>query len=99
MNTQIHDAFINAVLADAAYVEGLTPDLTSTDLASALAGRLTAPLAAYVGQNFRVVTPWQIALVESMLPSGDGHPSGHAQSLPCEYLSTMNLDSLRAGAA
>jgi hypothetical protein len=56
MNTQIHDAFINAVLADAAYVNGLTQGLQGTDLADALAGRLSGPLADYVGQNFRVVT-------------------------------------------
>lgn len=56
MNAQLHDAFINAVLADAAYVNGLTQGLQGAGLADALAGRLTGPLADYVGQNFRVVT-------------------------------------------
>ena len=56
MNTQIHDALINAVLADATYVEGLTQGLTGADLARALRRRLTAPLSDYVGQNFSVVT-------------------------------------------
>ena len=56
MNTQIHDAFINAVLADSAYVNGLTAGLTGEALADALTERLTAPLAAYIGANLSVVT-------------------------------------------
>ena len=56
MNTEIHSAFINALLADAYYVNGLTANRTGGALAAALQGQLTRPLADYVGQNFSVVT-------------------------------------------
>ncbi|MFA6443390.1 MAG: calcium-binding protein, partial [Sterolibacterium sp.] len=54
MNTQIHDAFINAVLADASYIDGLKgrPD---GDLVQALKGVLTETLAQYVVDHFSVI--------------------------------------------
>lgn len=55
MNNAIHDAFINALLAEASYVNGLVPERQGADLASDLSPELTAPLAAYVGQNFTVL--------------------------------------------
>jgi hypothetical protein len=58
MNLEIHNAFVNAVLADASYVEGLLPDDKDGILAGKLERRLTGPLAQYVGQNYRVVTQY-----------------------------------------
>jgi len=49
MNNAIHDAFINAALAEASYVEGLLPGQQDTALADKLTGELTAPLAQYIG--------------------------------------------------
>ncbi len=46
-------AFINALLADAAYVGGLT---SSSVLSAALSPRMTPTLAEYIGANFTVVT-------------------------------------------
>lgn len=54
--TTIKDAFVNAMLADASYVNELTPDLTGTGLTILLAGRLTPDLAKLVGDNFTVLT-------------------------------------------
>ena len=54
MNTEIHNAFINAILADACYVDGLM----GVDLSTKLGPRLTQTLATYVGDNFNVVTQW-----------------------------------------
>lgn len=56
MNTEIHNAFINALLADACYVEGLRKDDTGEVLTAALSNRLTEKLARYVGDNFKVLT-------------------------------------------
>lgn len=56
MSTEIHDAFVNAILADASYVDGLSPgDEGTIVLGGKLALRLTQKLADYVGQNFTVV--------------------------------------------
>ncbi len=50
--TTINDAYINALLADASYVD----DLRNESLEADLKARLTQPLAKYVGDNFTVVT-------------------------------------------
>jgi hypothetical protein len=52
----INDAYINALLADASYVDGLAEGLTGDPLRDALQERLTQPQAAFVGENFSVVT-------------------------------------------
>ena len=54
--TATHDAYINALLADASYVNNLTPNLSGDNLAQRLTGRMTPALANYIGANFRVVT-------------------------------------------
>jgi len=54
--TTINDTYINALLADAAYVDDLLTGMTGAQLTSRLADRLTQPLAKYVGDNFTVVT-------------------------------------------
>ena len=43
MNNEIHNAFVNALLADASYVDGLQSGDTGAALAGQLAGRLTDP--------------------------------------------------------
>ncbi|MES2354835.1 MAG: hypothetical protein V4568_10645 [Pseudomonadota bacterium] len=58
MNNEIHDAFINALLADASYVDGFIKDLTGEDLSKKAQDRLTEPLAKYLGESFRVVTQY-----------------------------------------
>jgi hypothetical protein len=58
MNSEINTAFVNAILADASYVEGLLTGDTGTALKDALETRFTAPLAQYVGEHFRVVTQY-----------------------------------------
>jgi hypothetical protein len=50
--TVINDAYINALLADAAYVK----DLAAGNLASDLSSRMTPTLAKYIADNFTVVT-------------------------------------------
>ncbi len=50
--TTINDTYINALLADAAYVSGLR----NATLESQLTGRMTPELAEYIGKNFTVVT-------------------------------------------
>ncbi|MCK6413893.1 MAG: hypothetical protein L6Q55_15935 [Azonexus sp.] len=55
MNTEIHAAFINAVLADSCYVVGLTNGMTDLSLENKLQPRLPAELAKYIGEKFRVV--------------------------------------------
>lgn len=54
--TTIHDAYINALLADAAYVDKLTPGLFGDKLAEKLSKRMTPTLANYIGEHFSVVT-------------------------------------------
>jgi VCBS repeat-containing protein len=50
--TTIHDAYINALLADAAYVDGLS----GGNLANKLAVRMGPTQAKYIADNFTVVT-------------------------------------------
>lgn len=52
----INDAFVNAILADASYVPGLTPGMEGDDLIKALSGRMPSELAEYIAANFSVVT-------------------------------------------
>jgi hypothetical protein len=54
MSTDIHTAFINALLADASYVEGLSKSVLSDVLISKLSPRLGTPLATYLSENFTV---------------------------------------------
>ncbi|MBC7603224.1 MAG: hypothetical protein H7255_11285, partial [Ramlibacter sp.] len=54
--TIINDAFLNALLSDAAYVDGLVQGRTGADLADDLGPRMTPTLAEYIGKNFSVVT-------------------------------------------
>jgi hypothetical protein len=58
MTTTINDAYINALLADAAYVSKLNLALTPAQLTAALNGRMTPTLADYIGKNFKVVTTY-----------------------------------------
>lgn len=53
--TTIHNAYVNALLADAAYVGNLAPEMTGQNLLDALRTRMTTPLAQYIGENFTVV--------------------------------------------
>ena len=54
--TTINDAYINALLADASYVNNLLPNQTGANLAVLLAKRMTQELADFIGLNFTVVT-------------------------------------------
>ncbi len=54
--TAINDTYINALLADASYVDGLTKGLSPGDLADLLKGRMTLDLANYIGNKFEVLT-------------------------------------------
>lgn len=58
MNSEIHSGFINALLADASYVNDLLAADQAGDLSQRLADRLTSTLAEYVAANFRVVTQY-----------------------------------------
>jgi len=53
--TTINDAYINALLCDAAYVEQLRSGMSGRDLADAVSGRMTADQGKYIGDNFSVV--------------------------------------------
>ena len=53
--TTINDTYINALLADSSYVNGLLPNQTGAALATQLTGRMTPELARYIGDNFTVV--------------------------------------------
>ncbi|MDQ1833427.1 putative Ig domain-containing protein [Massilia scottii] len=52
----MHDVFINAILADAAYVGGLDDGLKAAELEKVLADRMTPALASYIAREFRVVS-------------------------------------------
>ena len=54
--TTINDTYINALLADASYVNNLLPNQTGGNLAVVLAPRMTPELADFIGVNFTVVT-------------------------------------------
>ncbi len=58
MNTELNSTFINAVLADASYVDGFTARDTGAALQTKLTPRLTEPLAAYIASRFEVVTQY-----------------------------------------
>lgn len=58
MNAELNNTFINAVLADASYVDGLTQGGSAGALQDDLTPRLTAPLAAYIASRFEVVTQY-----------------------------------------
>lgn len=52
----VNDTFINALLADAAYVNTLVDGLQGDKLAEALSPRLTPSLAKFVSDNFTIVS-------------------------------------------
>jgi trimeric autotransporter adhesin len=52
----INDAFINALLADASYVEDLQPNQTPDTLRGLLSPRMTPTLAQYIANNFTVAS-------------------------------------------
>ena len=54
--TTINDTYINAILADASYVEALTPNLTGNLLRNKLTDRMTLELAQFIGRNFTSLT-------------------------------------------
>lgn len=54
--TTINDAYINALLADSAYVDSLLPGMTGSILADKITGRMTPDLAKYIGDSFAVVS-------------------------------------------
>ena len=53
--TAIANAYINALLADAAYVD-LTQGMSEADMKRDLSGRMTPTLAAYIAANFEIVS-------------------------------------------
>ncbi|MEJ6021971.1 putative Ig domain-containing protein [Ramlibacter sp. PS4R-6] len=55
MTATLNDAYINALLADASYVDGLAIDMTGALLANQISGRMTPALARYIGSNFTVL--------------------------------------------
>ena len=54
MTTIINSAYINALLADASYVDELIPNMTEGDLLDKLTKRMTPQLAKYISDNFKV---------------------------------------------
>lgn len=52
----INAAFIEALLADASYVDGLVAEDSASDLSDKLSERMTPTLAKLIGDNFTVVT-------------------------------------------
>jgi len=52
----INDAYINALLSDATYVNSLTPGLNGNLLEGYLEDRMTPDLAKYISDNFTVIT-------------------------------------------
>lgn len=54
--SMINDAFINALLADATYVDDLEPGFTGGTLAEKVSKRMTPVLAELIGRNFTVLT-------------------------------------------
>jgi Ca2+-binding RTX toxin-like protein len=53
--TTINDAYINALLADACYVDDLIPEMTGVALAGKIGGSMTPALATYIADNFTVI--------------------------------------------
>ena len=54
--TTIHDAYINALLADATYALSANRSYLGGDLKDALSTRMTTTLANFIGNNFSAVT-------------------------------------------
>lgn len=54
--TTIHDAYINALLADATYALSVTGSYRDDDLKLALNTRMTPTLANFIGDNFSPAT-------------------------------------------
>ena len=54
--SNIKNTFINALLADAAYADGLSNNLSVVDLFDALKPRMTPTLASFISNNFEVVS-------------------------------------------
>jgi trimeric autotransporter adhesin len=54
--SDINNAFVNALLADASYVDRLTDGLAADELRRALTERMTPTLARLIADNFTVVT-------------------------------------------
>jgi trimeric autotransporter adhesin len=52
----INDTFVNALLADASYVNDLAANMPASDLRDALTSRMTPILAKFIADNFTVVT-------------------------------------------
>lgn len=52
--SQIKNEFINALLADASYIDLTKGEITTFDENSPLGKRLTPTLAAYIAENFEV---------------------------------------------
>ena len=51
----INDAFINAILADAVYVDDIV-NKDVAELTSALTNRMGSKLAKFIAENFKVVS-------------------------------------------
>lgn len=54
--TTLGESFVNALLADASYVDDLVVGATGAVLSGKVAGRMTPTLAEFIGENFTVVT-------------------------------------------
>ena len=52
----MHDIFINAILADAAYAKDLKAGLEETALKEKLLGRMTPVLAELIGNDFKIIS-------------------------------------------
>ena len=53
--TTINDTYINAILADAAYVENLNLNPSGSDLKDEIESRMTSDVAQYIADNFTVL--------------------------------------------
>ena len=62
------DNYVNALLADAAYVDGLSAGISSDRLASLLNVRMTEPQAQFIKSNFEILT--NVTKGGSLLTSG-----------------------------
>ncbi|NHZ67117.1 hypothetical protein, partial [Massilia genomosp. 1] len=51
----MHDVFINTILADAAYVGNLADNLTGDPLKKALENQMTPVLAEFISNEFTVI--------------------------------------------
>lgn len=53
--TIINNAYINALLADAVYVDGLQSNMSGAKLLDVLSIRMTLPLSKFISDNFIIV--------------------------------------------